>query len=607
MSPRSQHFESDRPSLSSDLSPISRALQENEDWYRDLVEHSQDLLCIHDLQGRLLSVNPTPARLLGYTVEELLKIPMREIIVPEFRIQFDAYLSQIARTGEAYGLMQVIGRSGQRRIWEYHNTLRTEGVESPIVRGMAHDVTDQKRAEVAFRQSEERFRVALDKSPIRVFNQDRDLRYTWAHNLKDGWTPQDFLGKTDEQIFNGENAARLTFLKRRAMETRQGARAEMSITVRGRTYHCDLTIEPMIDASGQVLGITCACMDVTHLHDIAEELRAAKEKLAQENLYLEQEIDTELGFGEIVGQSEALKAVMQQVAHVAPSDSTALLLGETGTGKELIARAIHRSSKRSDHAFIKMNCAAIPSGLLESELFGHEKGAFTGAVGKRIGRLELADKGTLFLDEVGEIPLALQPKLLRVLQDQEFERLGGTQTLKINFRLIAATNRDLRRSVDEQQFRSDLYYRLNVFPIRVPPLRERREDIRLLIEHFVQKNAKQMNKQITSIPRRTMDRMMQWDWPGNIRELENFVERSVILSRGSTLEAPVGELEVASDASTLVFTLEDVEREHILRVLRQSGGRLAGVNGAAARLGLARTTLQSKLKNLGIDHRQFRS
>jgi PAS domain S-box-containing protein len=605
VSSRSQHPESDRPSLSSDLSPIYRALQENEDWYRDLVEHSQDLLCIHDLQGRLLSVNPAPARLLGYSVEELLKIPMREIIVPEFRLQFDAYLSHIARTGEAHGLMQVMGRSGERRIWEYHNTLRTEGVESPIIRGMAHDVTEQKRAEFALRQNEERLRVALDKSPIRVFNQDHDLRYTWAHNLKDGWTARDFLGKTDEEIFNAENAARLTSLKRRVLQTGQGTRDEMTITVRGKTYYCDLTIEPMIDASGRVLGITCACMDETHLHDIAEELRVAKEKLAQEKLYLEQEIDTELGFGEIVGQSDALKAVMQQVAYVAPSDSTVLLLGETGTGKELIARAIHRSSKRSDHAFIKMNCAAIPAGLLESELFGHEKGAFTGAVGKRIGRLELADKGTLFLDEVGEIPLVLQPKLLRVLQDQEFERLGGTSTIKINFRLIAATNRDLHRSVDEQEFRSDLYYRLNVFPVRVPPLRERREDIRLLIEHFVQKNAKQMNKRITSIPRRTMDRMMHWEWPGNIRELENFVERSVILSRGSTLEAPVSELEVSPDDAG-GFTLQDVEREHILRVLRQTGGRLAGVNGAAARLGLARTTLQSKLKLLGIDHSQYR-
>ena len=234
---------------------------------------------------------------------------------------------------------------------------------------------------------------------------------------------------------------------------------------------------------------------------------------------------------------------MEQVGKVAASDATVLLLGETGTGKELVARAVHRLSLRAGSSFIKMNCAAIPSGLLESELFGNEKGAFTGAVSKKIGRLELADKGTLFLDEIGEISLALQPKLLRVLQDQEFERLGGTQTLKVDFRLIAATNRDLADSVRENEFRSDLYYRLNVFPIRVPPLRERREDIRLLVEHFVQKFARRMNRSITThIPRRTMDGLMGWEWPGNVRELENFIERSVILTQGSVLVSPLGEL-----------------------------------------------------------------
>jgi PAS domain S-box-containing protein len=606
VSSRSPHPDRKASAEASELSPILRDLREDKSWDRDLVEHSQDLFCIHDLQGRLLSVNPAPARLLGYGVEELLQIPMREIIAPEFRTLFDAYLKQVAETGESHGLMQVVGKTGERRIWEYHNTLRTEGVDFPVVRGMAHDVTEQKRTEAALRQSEQRFRVALNKSPIGVFNQDSSLRYTWAHNLKDGWTQQDYLGKTDEEILGLEDASQLTQLKRQVLETGRGTRGEMKITARGKTYYCDVTIEPTHDASGKVTGITSACMDVSYLRELAEELRVAKEKLAQEKMYLEQEIDFELGFGEIVGQSEAWKEVMAQVAHVAPSDSTVLLLGETGTGKELIARAIHRLSKRKERAFIKMNCAAIPSGLLESELFGHEKGAFTGAVGKRIGRLEVADKGTLFLDEVGEIPIALQPKLLRVLQDQEFERLGASQTIKINFRLIAATNRDLHKSVDEKQFRKDLYYRLNVFPVRVPPLRERRDDIHLLIEHFVQKNAKRMNKHITHIPKRTMDRMMQWDWPGNIRELENFVERSVILSRGSTLEAPVSELEPES-VKFGGFTLEEVEREHILRVLQQSGGRLAGVNGAAARLGLARTTLQSKLKQLGIDHRQYRS
>ena len=335
--------------------------------------------------------------------------------------------------------------------------------------------------------------------------------------------------------------------------------------------------------------------------------RCAKPKEStEEKLYLEQEIHTELGFAEIIGQSKALQAVMEQVGKVAGSDATVLLLGETGTGKELVARAIHRLSQRANNSFIKMNCAAIPSGLLESELFGNEKGAFTGAVSKKIGRIELADKGTLFLDEIGEISLALQPKLLRVLQDQEFERLGGTHTLKVDFRLIAATNRDLADAVRRNEFRSDLYYRLNVFPIRVPPLRERRDDIRLLVEHFVQKCARRMNKSITSIPKRTMDALMGWEWPGNVRELENFIERSVILTQGSVLVSPLSELKPISttaEEKAVDESLEAAEREHILRALRESHGQIGGLKGAAMRLGLKRTTLQSKLKHFGIDPR----
>jgi formate hydrogenlyase transcriptional activator len=348
--------------------------------------------------------------------------------------------------------------------------------------------------------------------------------------------------------------------------------------------------------------------NVAQLREVTEELRLAKEKLSEEKLYLEQAIDTELGFGEIIGRSSALKEVMQKVAKVAPSDATVLLLGETGTGKELVARAIHRMSHREGNSFIKLNCAAIPSGLLESELFGHEKGAFTGAVARKLGRLELADRGTLFLDEVGEIPLSLQPKLLRVLQDLEFERLGGTQTLKVNFRLLAATNRDLLRSVKAREFRSDLYYRLNVFPILIPPLRERREDIRPLIEHFVRKFAIQMKKSITSIPSKTMEMLVRWEWPGNIRELENFVERSVILTPGSVLQSPLSELQAAVEqGSSSSATLRDKERERILRVLRDCRGKLGGPDGAAARLGLKRTTLQSKLDQLGIKPGSFRS
>ena len=298
---------------------------------------------------------------------------------------------------------------------------------------------------------------------------------------------------------------------------------------------------------------------------------------------------------------------MEQVGKVAASNATVLLLGETGTGKELVARAIHRLSLRSGRSFIKLNCAAIPSGLLESELFGNEKGAFTGAVSKKIGRLELADKGTLFLDEIGEISLALQPKLLRVLQDQEFERLGGIHTLKVDFRLIAATNRDLADAVRENEFRSDLYYRLNVFPIRLPPLRERREDIRLLVEHFVQKCARRMNKSITSIPKRTVDALMGWEWPGNVRELENFIERSVILTQGSVLVAPLSELKpvTATEDEVVDESLEAAERDYILLALRDSRGQIGGPRGAAMRLGLKRTTLQSKLKQLGINPRSI--
>jgi PAS domain S-box-containing protein len=470
------------------------------------------------------------------------------------------------------------------------------------LRGTVQDITERKWAEEALRASEERFRVALKNAPIKVFNQDRELRYTWTHNLWTGWAERDFLGKTDEEIFGPEPAARMKALKQAVLETGEGQREILTFTVHGEISHYDVSVEPLRDAAGKVVGVNSTYMDVTHLQQITEDLRQAKEKLAEEKCYLEQEIDTELGFEEIVGKSPALQNVMEQVRKVAASDATVLLLGETGTGKELVARALHRWSRRAGNSFIKMNCAAIPSGLLESELFGYEKGAFTGAVGKKLGRLELADKGTLFLDEIGEISLALQPKLLRVLQDQEFERLGGTQTLKVDFRLIAATNRDLAESVRKSEFRSDLYYRLNVFPVRVPPLRERREDIPLLVEHFVQKFAKRMNRKITSIPKKTIDALKGWDWPGNVRELENFVERSVILTQGSVLVSPPSELKPPSE-SAMNETLEAAEREHILRALRESRGKVGGPRGAAARLGLKRTTLQSKLKQMGIDRR----
>ena len=333
------------------------------------------------------------------------------------------------------------------------------------------------------------------------------------------------------------------------------------------------------------------------------EIKELKEQLSREKLYLEDEIRSEQGFEEIIGRSDAIRSVLRKIETVAPTDSTVLIYGETGTGKELVARAIHERSPRHSNAFVKLNCAAIPTGLLESELFGHEKGAFTGAIMQRIGRFELANRGTAFLDEIGEIALELQPKLLRVLQEREFERLGSTRTIKTDARLIAATNRNLAACVQEQTFRADLYYRLNIFPIHVPPLREHPEDIPLLVRHFVQHFARRMSRAIDTIPSETMETLVRHSWPGNIRELQNVIEHSVILSPGPVLRVPLTDIHansVPNQEGTRRKNLEEAEREHILATLKETKWIISGPRGAAARLGMNRSTLQFRMRKLGI-------
>jgi DNA-binding NtrC family response regulator len=391
------------------------------------------------------------------------------------------------------------------------------------------------------------------------------------------------------------------------------AKVDVQIPIIFITGHGDIPMTVRAMKAGAIEFLTKPFRDEDLLNAVDQainrgrQMEQLKNKPAEEEKISEDALRSEISFSEIVGQSAALRRALKEVETVASTDSTVLIYGETGTGKELIARAIHNLSLRRSNPFVKLNCAAIPTGLLESELFGHEKGAFTGAIAQRIGRFELANRGTIFLDEIGDIPLELQPKLLRVLQEREFERLGSTRTLHTDARLIAATNSDLAEKVNEKRFRSDLYYRLNVFPIVVPPLRERREDIPLLVRHFVQKYTHRIKKPIETIPSAAIDALSEYEWPGNVRELEHFIERAVILSPGSELQPPLAELAYQNPPSAIAAaesdstTLREAEREHIMRTLKDTNWTIGGPAGAAARLGMKRTTLHSLVKRLGID------
>jgi len=575
------------------------ALRKSEEHFRILVEQASDGIFLADSKGRYLDVNTAGADMLGYRRDEIVRLSIADLLASE---EIPRLAPEIARfdCGE---VTQSEWKFRRKDGSIFSGEVCGKRLPDGRLQGILRDVTERKNAEKAMRQSEERFRVALKDSPITVFNQDCDLRYTWIYNPHLYWQ-HEIVGKTDAEIIGKEKAAQLDNLKRRVLMTGVALREEVQIPHDGKSYAFDLTIEPLFGADGSVIGITGASMDIARLRELADTLLDARDKLVQEKSYLEGEIQAELGFEEIIGRSPALVDVLKKARVVAPTDSTVLLLGETGTGKELVARSVHKLSDRHERNFIKLNCAAVPSGLLESELFGHEKGAFTNAVNQKIGRIELADKGTLFLDEIGELPLELQPKLLRVLQDREFERLGGVRTLHVDVRIISATNRDLQQDVADKTFREDLYYRLNVFPIQLPPLRERRSDIPMLVRHFVRKHAGRMGRHIDTIPPEAMSVLQGWNWPGNIRELENVIERMVIMTKSRTLAAPPMELDVPLELPDDNFM--EMERDHILKVLRETGGVLSGPDGAANRLGIKRTTLQSMLKRFGIGPEEYR-
>ncbi len=576
-----------------------------------LLELAHDSIIVRDLENRITFWSHGAEEKYGWKRDEVLGKLAHTLLETQFPQSAESVDEDLRRNHYWEGEVVHKAKNGERIVVASRRVLQLDADGKPAaIFEINNDVTARKKAEEALRQSEQRLRSLFEFSPDAIVVTDGEGRITDANAQLEkffGYKRSELVGQLVEFLiperFRAEHPKHRADYGAQPRVRSMGAGLELYGRRKdGSEFPVDIMLGPMEGSEGAGTMVLGVIRDLSQKKKEEEALRRSE----QQKLYLEEELQIGHQFDEIVGESPKLKRVLKQVEDVASTDATVLILGETGTGKELIARAIHELSPRRDHAFVKLNCSAIPSGLLESELFGHEKGAFTGAIAQKIGRLELAHQGTFFLDEVGDLPAELQPKILRALQEKEFERVGGTRTIPVNVRLLAATNRDLAKMVAAGQFRSDLYYRLKVFPVTLPPLRERREDIPLLVRYFLNSHSKRMAKRIETIPPETMQALVNWSWPGNIRELENFMERSVILSSGSTLRSPLGELQSTEEpGDSRDVTFESAERDHILRVLRGCKGMIGGAGGAAERLGLKRTTLNSKMKKLGIQRRDY--
>jgi PAS domain S-box-containing protein len=610
--------------------------------WRQIIDNIPGFVTTTGAMGEVHFFNHQTLEYFGKTPEELRDWTRIGIVHPDDLPQEIEAWTRSLETGQILDIETRLRRADGVYRWFQTRSLPVRNPEGTVTgwNVLLTDIDDRKRAEEKLRQSEEKLRQSeaelhtitdTVRQPIFVLAPDGTMLYANRVALDNSGLTLDEVIKEGLLVraLHPDDVDRI--LDERRIRLLEGVPFDLEVRASSKSgqYRWRLMqYNPLKDESGQIIRWYVTATDIDDRKKAEERLRSENVKLAQENVYLEEQIRSEMGFEHIIGNSPALQHVLELVETVAPNDSTVLLLGETGTGKELIARAVHERSRRMSKTFVKLNCAAIPTGLLESELFGHEKGAFTGAVIQKVGRMELADQGTLFLDEVGDIPIDIQPKLLRALQEKEFERLGSTHTRKVNLRLVAATNRNLEKMVADREFRSDLFYRLNVFPIRIPPLRERKDDIPLLVSFFVQKFAKQMQKRVNSIPVATMKALTAWDWPGNIRELEHFIERAVILTKGESLAAPLAELrKVTTDEparESTPKTEDDVARilkeaiaslksksaprermnkhhDEIVRVLTECKGRVSGAGGAAERMGVNRGTLMYRMKRLGIN------